>query len=236
MSVIVFTRANDLDGITCAVIAKQAFGDDAKIILESPTSIDDRFVDTFDIKTYYDTDEEKEIYDIFGSDKLYAADRVYVVDLFLKDDLLYRIGRNPVVNRKFAIYDHHDDAIRNGAGHYLFNDVRKKDRNERLVSSANIFYENLIKKGLIQETKKLNDLVELVRLNITNDALGVEANNFAEQLKVLHEAVGDTGFFNSIQDKVSVEKNSKLEFDDREKKIIENYKKKQEQGEEPNEE
>lgn len=230
MSVVLFTRKDTIDGAMCGVIAKYVFGEDVEIVGSVPNEIDDCFINYFNIDSYYDTDEEKEIYNVFGNDKLFFYKNIFLTDLFLHEDLLYRIGRNSVVNKKFAICDNSKEAVKNGAGHYLFNNVKFKDGFDRLLSSTALFYEDLQKRKLINKSIML-DSVSTLLSSMEQD----ELTGDAKDLEVLYSALGKQKFCEFMMKKIQEDSNEKFKFSKEEKALIENYKNKQESNSEPNE-
>lgn len=163
MKTIIFTR-KDIDGVGCEILCKLAYGEDVETIYVDDESVDKTFIDFFNIDTYYDTEEEKDIYNVFGNDKLYSYDGIYLTGVAVCPDLLYRIGRNSVINRRFQICDYHDFSRKTGVAHYLFNDVRSKNETGQKYSASRIFYENLVKKGVLNRTRALDGFVEATRL------------------------------------------------------------------------
>ena len=85
---------------------------------------------------------------------------------------------------------------------------------------------------MLTENTKLNELVEIVRTYETGDATSPLLQEKARDFEALYSAVGDKEFFKILQDKVSTEQNSKIEFSAKEKALIEKHKNSQEPNEE----
>ena len=88
MKVLLFTHKNDIDGMGNVVLSKLAFDD-----------LDYELCGTFDligrVKEYIE------------SKKIYEYDKIFITDLCLDEETLFRISNDEEIKDKIQIIDHH---------------------------------------------------------------------------------------------------------------------------------
>lgn len=169
MKVLLFTHAQDIDGMGCAVIAKEAFKD-IKII---PCK-------TFEITSKVDE------YIKDGSINNY--DLVYVTDLCIKEPLLSYINDNNKLKEKIKVIDHHKSEIDEGNNKYDFVSIIIEENGIK-ESGTSLFYKYLINNNYLKRSNCLDTLVEWTRQYDVWD--WEKQNNInARYLHILFEVLG----------------------------------------------
>ena len=96
MKVVIFTRENDIDGVSCATLAKLTYGDDCEVVFSSQEKINQDFIDFFDIEERYDEDEEIDSFDITGSKnwtRLWFVSQATQVMVCSWPEIFFRLSR-----------------------------------------------------------------------------------------------------------------------------------------------
>ena len=218
MKVVLFTREADIDGISCATLAKLVFGEDCEVVLSSQEKINDDFIKFFDIESRYDDDEEIDSYDITGNPKIKEYDKIFMTDLCITGELLRKFFRAANVNMRMRIIDHHDEAFKNGVCNYgLCNDIKKKDEYGPCCSLG-LFYAHLKQKQFFEPNRPTKEFVEMVRICDTNDL--EKSTKKTEDLQLLFNAVSQEEFAFRVFDKISDNELELFDFTSEEKDII----------------
>ena len=148
MKVLIFTHRSDIDGMGGVVLAKLAF-DEVDYVLCESLNLQDR------------------MWGYFDSGAIYKYDRVFVTDMWLEEPMLSRLADDARLNNKFLLFDHHESALERGFNKYSFTTIRISDK-KGLCSGTSLFYEYLIKNGLIDaRAQTISEFVELTRRHDT---------------------------------------------------------------------
>ena len=228
MKTVIFTQGNNIDGISCAVLAKLVDGEDCEIVLSNQSTINNDFIEKFNIEPSYDDDRDVDTYNITGNEPIKMYDKIYMTDLCIYGELLRRFGRAANSMPKLRLFDHHDFAFEKGVNNYCLNCQVKKENDEGLCSSTSMFYDYLKSKRLVEDNKKLKEFVNLVRVCDTLDECDSKIKEKAENLNLLFEALKDKDFASAMMEKLIYNKEESFEFTSEEIRIIEKQKEKQE--------
>lgn len=215
MKTIIFTRDNDIDGVSCALLAKLVFGENCKVIFSSQENINNDFIDFFNIEKTYDYDEDIDTYNIIGNDNLKEYDRIYITDLCITGELLKRCGRVSSVTSKLRFFDHHDIAFEKGVNNYRLNGTIEKRDEYGPCCSLGLFYAYLKRKQVFEPGRPLKEYVEMVRICDTNDSQ--TSTEKTEGLKLLFEAVSQDEFAHRMFEKISNKELDSFAFTEQEK-------------------
>ena len=139
---------NDLDGISCAILAYLAFGRE---------NVDVEYC------SYKDVDEKVEAFWKQIGDSKY--DQVYIIDISISDNLAEQIGSH-TGSRKWHLFDHHATAL--WLNKYSWCEVRISMDTGLKTSGTELFWNHLDQHGYfdklpVNNLKNLADFVEIVR-------------------------------------------------------------------------
>ncbi|AJO18419.1 hypothetical protein B4125_1717 [Bacillus paralicheniformis] len=137
---------NDLDGVGCGILAKVAFGERVEVRYNSVTGLDMQ-VGRFLERTK-------------GKEKQHEG--LFITDLSVHQENEERLDHYAEAGGKVKLIDHHKTALHLNERSWGMVKVQYEDG--RLASATSLFYEYLIDNGYIQETKAMDQFVELVRL------------------------------------------------------------------------
>ncbi|MGO0689773.1 oligoribonuclease [Bacillus paralicheniformis] len=137
---------NDLDGVGCGILAKVAFGERVEVRYNSVTGLDMQ-VGRFLERT-------------IGKEKQHEG--LFITDLSVHQENEERLDHYAEAGGKVKLIDHHKTALHLNERSWGMVKVQYEDG--RLASATSLFYEYLIDNGYIQETKAMDQFVELVRL------------------------------------------------------------------------
>ena len=110
MNVLLFTHANDIDGMGSIVLSKLVFDKVEYIPCE-----------TFEIT--------KKVGEYIKNKEIYKYDFIYVTDLCIKEPLLTQINEDQILKNKIRVIDHHKSEIDEGNNKYDFVMMIMLDRN-----------------------------------------------------------------------------------------------------------
>ncbi|MGM1044583.1 MAG: DHH family phosphoesterase [Bacillota bacterium] len=137
---------NDLDGVGCGIIAKCAFGDEVDIRYNSISGLN------FQVERYLNR------VPVQGN----PDDLLFITDLTVNSELEQRLDRYVKDGGHVRLIDHHKTA--NHFNDYPWAQVDVYHADGRLSSATSLFYEYLIKNGMLSRTESMDQFVELVRL------------------------------------------------------------------------
>lgn len=203
MKVLIFTHKSDIDGMGGAVLANLAF-----------SKVDYVLCETFNIQ-----DEIKKYYE---TGKIYDYDMVYVTDLWLEEPTLSMVANDVKLKGKFKLFDHHESAVSEGFNKYDFTTIRIKDDKGK-CSGTSLFYEYLVKEGLIENTNAIDEYVELTRRYDTWEWKNIYSDEKAHELSILFDAVGCSSFIKLMISKLK-NIHGKFNFNETEKMLIDSKK------------
>jgi oligoribonuclease NrnB/cAMP/cGMP phosphodiesterase (DHH superfamily) len=131
-----FTHA-DLDGISCAILAKLAYGDNVDISYCG----------------YYNINNDV-LYHMNSASK----DEVHITDISVNEGVAKQIDKS---GRKYQLLDHHETAL--GLNKYRWCKVQINNEDGIMTSGAEMYYKWLVENGKLQRTETLDRFVEVVR-------------------------------------------------------------------------
>lgn len=201
MKVLLFTHSQDIDGMGCAVLAKEAF-DDLKV---EPTK-------TFDIT--------KSVKSYIENGKINDYDLVLVTDLCIKEPVLKEIDNSPLKD-KLLVLDHHKSEIDEGNDKYDFVNITIEKGGQK-VSGTSLFYEYLLEHNYLKRKPIYDEIVELTR---SYDVWDWKQNNQtdARHLHILFEVLGKDKYLELMEPKLKCEH---FAFTPDERQIIADFNKK----------
>lgn len=132
---------NDLDGVSCGILAKLAFGENVEIRYNSVSGLD------FQISRFLERDKKE--------------DCVFITDLSVNEKNEKGLETYYKKGGKLHLIDHHKTALH--FNEYDWGKVIVEHEDGRLASATNLFYEHLIENGLLKPSKVVESYVELVR-------------------------------------------------------------------------
>lgn len=199
MKVLLFTHKQDIDGMGCAVLAKEAFAN----------------LEIVPCKTFEITDKVREYID---DKRINDFDMVFVTDLCIKEPLLGIINKNKDLKNKIKVIDHHKSEIDEGNDKYDFVNITVMENGIK-ESGTSLFYKYLIHNNYLIRTTCLDTLVEWTRQYDVWD-WEVKNNNSARCLHILFEVLGYEKYL-EIADKFI--RKGEVSFDDDDLKIINDF-------------
>lgn len=199
MKVLLFTHVQDIDGMGCAVLAKEAFSD----------------LDIVPCKTFEITDRVSEY---VNNGSIFNYDTVFVTDLCIKEPLLSYIDENSVLREKILVIDHHKSEIDEGNDKYDFVNITV-EQNGVKESGTSLFYKYLVDKNYLCKSNCLDTLVEWTRQYDVWD-WEKENNNNARCLHILFEVLGYEKYLEIVDKFVA---KGEVSFDDAELKVINDF-------------
>ncbi len=140
----VFTH-NDLDGVSCGIIAKLAFGDEVQVRYNSVEGLN------FQVERFLKQVEEKGMKDSY----------LFITDLSVHETNEKGLAAYVESGGKVKLIDHHKTALH--FNQYPWGMVHVQYEDGRLASATSLFYEYLIQHRLMQSTPAIDEYVELVR-------------------------------------------------------------------------
>lgn len=199
MKVLLFTHKQDIDGIGCAVLAKEAFKD----------------LEIVPCKTFEITDK---VWDYLKNKSIYNFDMIFVTDLCIKEPLLGIIDNDEKLKDKIKVIDHHKSEIDEGNDKYDFvNIIVMQDGIKE--SGTSLFYKYLVENNYLKRNSCLDTLVEWTRQYDVWD-WEEKNNNDARCLHILFEVLGYDKYL-EIADKFL--KKGEVSFDEEEITVINEF-------------
>jgi len=132
---------NDLDGVSCGILAKLAFGKKAQVRYNAVGGIDKEvafFLEKGDPETF-----------------------LFITDLSVNEENEEALEAFHQAGGRVKLLDHHKTALH--FNRYEWGHVEVEDERGKLKSAASIFYEYLIEEGIIERRAVISDYIELVR-------------------------------------------------------------------------
>lgn len=199
MKILLFTHKQDIDGIGCAALAKEAFKE----------------LEIVPCKTFEITNKVKEYIE---DKRIYNFDKVFVTDLCIKEPLLTTIYENEDLKRKIQVIDHHKSEIDEGNDKYDFVSIIV-EKNGKKESGTSLFYQYLLNNNYLKSTKCLDTFVEWTRQYDVWD-WKKESNEKARYLHILFE---ELGYEKYLEIATSFIQKQEVSFTDSHMKIIHNF-------------
>jgi uncharacterized protein len=191
---------NDLDGVSCGILFRLAFGEKAGVRYNSVAGLNhqvDRFLDKL-------------------TDRMKKEDHLFITDLSLNEDMTEKVNQFVLDGGKVQLIDHHKTALH-------FNDfswgyVKVEDEAGRLTSAASLVYEYLVQEEHLSRNGALDEFVELVRQYDTWE-WDIHKNFKAKNLNDLFFMVSIEEFEERILPRLQA--GEQFEYDDFEQKLLE---------------
>lgn len=198
MKVLLFTHAQDIDGMGCVVIGNNAF----------------KNLDYVPCKTF-EIDEQFKIY--LENKNIYEYDLIFVTDLCIHEPILSIINNDNILKNKVIVLDHHKTEIKNNKYDFV-NVILECDKGK--ASGTYLFYKYLINNKYLESSEILDELSELTRQYDTWDWINYN-NVKARMLHILFEQIGYEKYIEIINNIVC--NNKTITFSKNELDIINDY-------------
>lgn len=144
----IFTH-NDLDGVSCGILARIAFGDGVEVRYNSVDGLNR------EVERYLERKKNQ-------NPKRRKSDFLLITDLSVSDANAQRLTEYAKTGAKVKLLDHHKSAV--DLNRFPWATVTVAYEDGRLASATSLLYDYLIQQGLLRPTGPLSDYVELVRL------------------------------------------------------------------------
>ncbi|MCM3568918.1 DHH family phosphoesterase [Neobacillus mesonae] len=132
----------DLDGLGCGVVAKIAFGEEARVFYCSYRNLNQR-VDSFISNP--------------ENDKEYT----YITDLAVNSDVEKKLAERHQRGKHIQMIDHHVTALH--FNDYPWGSVKPEYENGKKTCATSLFYDFLIEHGMMERNQSLEEFIDLVR-------------------------------------------------------------------------
>ncbi|MGC4377590.1 oligoribonuclease [Fictibacillus sp. Mic-4] len=180
---------NDLDGKSCGLIAKIAFGDD---------NVDASYCshDTINrrVREFLDNPE-------------YNGLPIYITDIAVNEELAARLDERYKNGGEVYLFDHHVTALQ--FNEYDWGHVKEVYEDGRKTAATSLLYDYFIQNGRIEEKEPLREYVELVRLYDTWE--WSETNNLkAKHLNELFFMFSSEHFEQTMMERIRTEETFEL--------------------------
>ena len=182
MKVLLFTHKNDIDGMGNAVLARLAF-EEVNYVL----------CGTFDLIN--------KVNEYILNKKIYEYDKVFITDLCLDEETLFKISNDLALKDKFLIFDHHKTYEDEKYTKYSFVNVKLKN-DKGLCCGTSLFYDYLVESNYLDRNCAIDEFVELTRLHDTWEWKNIYNNEKARELAILFDCLGTDGYIGFMYDKL----------------------------------
>lgn len=159
---------NDLDAKGSGILAKMAFGDDIDVMYCSNNGIDKA------VERFFEKPENKDVF-------------LYITDISVHEENARKLQHHYQQHGGVCLLDHHVTAEH--LNQYAWANVQSVYPDGRKTCATSLFYEHLLKEGVLKETPALNAFVELVRQYDTWE-WSENGNTQAKQLNDLFYMLG----------------------------------------------
>ncbi|GGH75951.1 oligoribonuclease NrnB/cAMP/cGMP phosphodiesterase (DHH superfamily) [Pullulanibacillus pueri] len=132
----------DLDGLGCGVIAKLAFGDDADVAYCSYHVLNQRVEQVIEDPEFDDTE-------------------LYITDLAVNSSVEKKLEKRFNAGQPIQVIDHHVTAMH--FNKYDWGLVKPEDENGKKTCATSLFYDYLIEHHHLEESRALEEFVDLIR-------------------------------------------------------------------------
>ncbi|OAS85294.1 DHH family phosphoesterase [Metabacillus litoralis] len=197
---------NDLDGVSCGILAKYAFNDKIDVYYHSVNSLD------YHVERFLNEASEKK-----------TKHELYITDLSVNKENELRLNEYVSNGGEIQLIDHHKTALH--FNEYNWGLVQVEESHGKLASATSLFYKYLVEKNIIKPTNALDEYVELVRQYDTwewekNENISAKRLNDLLYMQSIEE------FEEKMLDRL--EQNDHFTFDEFEEKILDIEEKKTE--------
>lgn len=135
---------NDLDGVSCGILAKLAFGEHVDVHYHSVNSLD-----------YHVEHMMKE------QNESKETSKIYITDLSVNKENEARLKKFVLSGGLVQLIDHHKTALH--FNEYDWGYVKVEDSEGMLASATSLFYYHLDEHNLLEKRPAISEYVELVR-------------------------------------------------------------------------
>lgn len=186
---------NDLDGVSCGILARLAFGKKVQIRYNAVGGLDR------EVAFFLKNDDP----DTF----------LYITDLSVNEENEEALEAFYQAGGKVKLLDHHKTALH--FNRYEWGHVEVEGESGKLKSAASIFYEYLIEEGLLERRAIISDYIELVRQYDTWE-WEKQNNQSARRLNALFYLLSTENFEEKMLERLS--EDGHFYYDDFEKAIL----------------
>lgn len=201
--VLIFSHESDIDGLGCIVLAKIAFKEIDYELVANPEKLEEKFRNFLE------------------EGKLKDYDFVYITDLALYHPSLAFVDSDNKLREKVHVFDHHESAIQKGCHVYDFTKIVVCDEFGKKRCGTDLFYEYLVENHLMDARQKIDEFVELTRLEDTwqwkaKGQIGLVAHDLA----ILLNTIGIDRYIKNMIMKLQERGEASFMFTEEEKKEI----------------
>ncbi|WLV25318.1 oligoribonuclease [Aciduricibacillus chroicocephali] len=186
---------NDLDGVSCGILAKLAFGKKAQVRYNSVAGLDREvawFLENGDPETF-----------------------LFITDLSVNEENELALQAFHEREGRVKLLDHHKTSM--DFNKYDWAKVEVEDEAGKLKCAASIFYEYLVEEGLLEKRAAISDYIELVRQYDTWE-WEKQNNQMARRLNALFYLLSIEEFEEKMLERLNG--NEPFYFNDLEKEIL----------------
>lgn len=185
---------NDLDGVSCGILAKLAFGKEVHVRYNSVSGLDR------EVAWFLENTPEK---------------MLYITDLSVNEENEKNLEEFHRSGGKVMLIDHHKSALH--FNEYEWASVTVEEADDKLASATSLFYGHLVKNGHLEPSDSISEYVELVRQYDTWEWERNE-NWAAQRLNALFFLVSIDEFEEKMIERLN--ESDHFQFDDFEKRIL----------------
>lgn len=186
---------NDLDGVSCGILAKLAFGKQVKVRYNSVSGLDR------EVKWFLEHGDPE--------------DFLIITDLSVNEENEQKLEAFHEAGGHVQLLDHHKTALH--LNDYIWAHVEVEDEAGKLRSATSLLYEYLVQAGHLERKDALDEYVELVRLYDTWE-WEAQDNQHARRLNSLFYLISIEDFEEKMITRLSA--NEHFHFDELEKEIL----------------
>lgn len=132
----------DLDGLGCGVLAKLAYGDQAKVSYCSYRNLNQR-VEAYITNPSHDKEE------------------IFITDLAVNPEIEQKLAARYKRGKHIRVIDHHVTALH--FNNYQWGSVKPEYDNGKKTCATSLYYDYLIDEGRLKTTQALAEFVDLIR-------------------------------------------------------------------------
>jgi len=185
---------NDLDGVSCGILAKLAFGKEVHVRYNSVSGLDR------EVAWFLENDREK---------------MLYITDLSVNEENEKNLEEFHQSGGKVSLIDHHKSALH--FNDYEWASITVEEAEDKLASATSLFYDHLVQNEHLQPSDAIAEYVELVRQYDTWEWERNE-NWAAQRLNALFFLVSIDEFEEKMIERLKG--SDHFEFDEFEKRIL----------------
>lgn len=193
---LLYSHKSDIDGMGSVILSKIAFEE----------------IDFTLCKNIADLSDTLEI--DYARGKLYEYDTIYITDLSPRKELLEKILEDEQLKGKVYLFDHHETAYDNGYNNLENATVIVADDDGKKCATQ-IYYEFLLDVGFLNNSKAIEQFVELVRREDIYEWKKYNDQK-AHDLAILFNEIGIEKYIESMTSKLLEKPDDDFEFSENE--------------------